>query len=163
MVRAIVFAGLFLLSVATAHAQADSIVNYRSSPSTVVQVSPTNPLPVTSQPVTVGGLTPVSTAALAANLVVKSGAGNLYSFEVAADPTLSGASWWVLVFDATSAPADGPVTPLKCYAAPSGTTAMTSAFPTPIAFTTGLVISASSTGCFNKTASVHAFISGDAK
>lgn len=109
------------------------------------------------------GLTPTTTSALAANLVVKASAGNLYSFEVSADSTLSGAAWWIMIYNATSAPGDGAVTPLKCYAMASGVTAYSAAFPVPVAFGTGITIGVSTTGCFTKTASTHAFISGDAQ
>jgi len=101
--------------------------------------------------------------ALAANQVIKGSAGNLFSFEVSADATLSAAAWWVMIYDATSAPGDGAVTPAKCYAYPANTTSASYAWPTPIAFATGITIGVSTTGCFTKTASTHAFISGDAK
>lgn len=103
-----------------------------------------------------------ATGALASSKVLKASSGNLYSFDVSADSTLSAAAWYIFVFDATSAPADGAVTPAKCYAVPSGTTNVSAAFPNPAAFGTGIVISVSTTGCFTKTASAHAFISGDA-
>lgn len=111
----------------------------------------------------VAGLTPTTSAALAANTVIKASAGNLYSFEVSANSTLAAAAWWIMIYNATSAPADGAVTPLKCYAMPLGTTAFAAAFPTPVAFSTGITIGVSTTGCFTKTASTNAFISGDAQ
>lgn len=125
----------------------------------------TSPWLVTNTPSSASGaaLTPVTSAALAANTVIKASAGNLYSFEVSADATLSAAAWWIMIYNATSAPVDGGVTPLKCYAMPSGTTAFSAAFPTPAAFSTGITIGVSTTGCFTKTASTHAFISGDAQ
>jgi hypothetical protein len=111
-----------------------------------------------------GAATKVSTAALAANLVVNAAASNLYSFEVAADSTLAAAPWWVMIYDATSAPGDGSVTPAKCYSLPTGATTLSASFgPAPIAFTTGIVIGVSTNGCFTKAASTHAFISGDYK
>jgi hypothetical protein len=115
------------------------------------------PMPVTTV-TTSSGATHVQTSALAANLVVKASPGNLYDFEVAADATLSGAAWWIMIYDATSAPADGAVTPAKCYAMTAGATTLTAAFPTPTAFTAGITIGVSTTGCFTKTASTHAFI-----
>lgn len=128
-------------------------------------VNSTNPLPVTVAPSssTGIGLTPATTAALASNKVVKASAGNLYSFQVSADSTLSAAAWWIMIYDATSAPVDGAVTPQKCYAMASGVTSYAAAFPTPAAFLTGITIAVSTTGCFTKTASTHAFISGDAQ
>lgn len=108
-------------------------------------------------------ITPATSTALAANQVVKASAGNLTGFEVSADATLSAAAWWVMIFDAASAPVDGAVTPKKCYALPSGTTSYAASFTAPIAFTTGITISVSTSGCFTKAASTHAFISGDAQ
>jgi len=120
-----------------------------------VALAPTNAAPA--------GVPISSTSALASNQVVCSAACNLYSFEVSADSTLSGTAWWVMIFNATSAPADGAVTPAKCYAVPSGTTSYSAAWPTPVRLGTGATIVTSTTGCFSKTASVHAFISGDAQ
>jgi hypothetical protein len=102
-----------------------------------------------------------SSGALAANQVVKGAGGNLFSFEVSADSTLSGAAWWIMIYDAVAAPADGAVTPRKCYAQPSGAVSASYAFQAPISFSTGIVIGVSTTGCYTKTQSVHAFISGD--
>lgn len=107
--------------------------------------------------------TAASSSALAANQVVCASACHLASFNVSADSTLSGAAWWVMIYNATSAPADGSVTPIKCVAAPSGTTSLNGAFTSPPAFATGVVIGVSTTGCFTKTASTHAFISGDSQ
>jgi hypothetical protein len=129
-------------------------------------VKSSNQSPTINDPTTVTAMSPIaaiSTAALAANQIVLSGAGNLNSFEVSADATLSAAPWWIMIFDATAAPADGAVTPKKCFAQASGVTSYAAAFPAPIAFGTGITIGVSTTGCFTKTASVHAFISGDAK
>jgi hypothetical protein len=102
-----------------------------------------------------------SSPALAANQVVKAGPGGLWGFEVSADATLSAAAWWVMIYDATAAPADGAVTPRKCYAQPLGAVSASYAWDRPIQFGTGIVIGVSTTGCFTKTASTHAFISGD--
>ncbi len=106
-------------------------------------------------------ITKVSSAVLVANQIVKATPGFLYSFEISADSTLSGAAWWIMIYDAIAAPTDGAVTPAKCYALASGTTSYSAAFPVPIAFTTGITIGVSTTGCFTKTASTHAYISGD--
>lgn len=101
-------------------------------------------------------------SALCANLVVKGTSGTLKTFEVSADSTLSGAIWYVMVYDATSAPADGAVTPAKCYQQPSGTTQMGGTLSSGgSAFLTGITIGVSTTGCFSKTASTHAFIAAD--
>jgi hypothetical protein len=110
---------------------------------------------------TQGTATHIQSGALAANLVVKASSGQLYSFEVSADSTLSAAAWWLMIYDATSAPVDGAVTPAKCYAIPSGSTGFTAGFGTPVTFTVGMVIGVSTTGCFTKTATTHAFIAAD--
>lgn len=109
-----------------------------------------------------GGATHAQTAALASNLAAKASAGTLYSFEVSADATLSGAAWYVMIFDATALPSNGAITPAKCYSQASGTTQMGGTFAAPgVAFATGIVIGVSTTGCFTQTASVHAFIAAD--
>lgn len=146
-----------------------AMANYGTSPGAVlvpgVNAFITNTVAVTNTPSSASGsaLTSTSSSALAANTVIKASAGNLYSFEVAADSTLSGAAWWIMIYNATSAPVDGAVTPLKCYAMPSGTTSFSAAFPTPVAFSAGITIGVSTNGCFTKAASTHAFISGDAQ
>lgn len=110
----------------------------------------------------VQALSPISSAALAANQIIKAVPSSLYGFEVSADSTLSGAAWWVMVYDAVAAPVDGAVTPAKCYAMASGATNLSVAYSFPVLFQLGIVIGVSTTGCFTKTASTHAFISGDA-
>lgn len=172
--------GLFAIGVAVASAQ--TITNpplpntigaaYNASPPTLsdgtagwLQLDSVGSLRVTGT-VSSGAdaaSTVISTAALASSLVVKASAGNLYSFEVAADSTLSAAAWWIMIFNATSLPSDGAVTPAKCYAMPLGTTSYAGAFPFPARFGTGITIGVSTNGCFTLAASVHAFISGDFK
>lgn len=112
---------------------------------------------------TTNAVAAISSSALAANQIIKASPGNLYSFEVSADSTLSAAAWWVMIYDATAAPADGAITPKKCYAMALGVTSYAAAFPMPIIFATGITIGVSTTGCYSKTASTHAFISGDAQ
>jgi hypothetical protein len=111
------------------------------------------------------GAVPKATSVLATNLVLKSKCNPqnciLASFEVSADTTLSGGAWWVLIYDAATAPADGTVTPLKCYAQTTGTTSVSAAFTIPPLFVNGVVIAVSTTGCFTQTSSTHAFIAGD--
>jgi hypothetical protein len=104
----------------------------------------------------------VSTSALAASLIVSAGPSALYSFEVVADSTLYANEWWVMIFNAAADPGGGTVTPKKCYDMPAMTRTLSAAFPSPIAFSTGIVISVSTTGCYTETNSTHAaFISGD--
>ncbi len=106
--------------------------------------------------------TPISTTTLASSLVVKASAGKLFSFEAVPDSTLYAATWWLMIFNATSAPGDGAVTPLKCYQVPAGVLSFPASFASNgVAFSTGITLVASTTGCLTKTASAHAFISGD--
>ena len=106
------------------------------------------------------------TVALANNLVLRTTCNQncvLTSFEVSQDGTLSAAPWTILIFDATTAPVDGAVTPAKCYTVPTGTTSFTAAFNIPPIFLNGIVIAVSTNvSCFTQTSPVaHAFISGD--
>jgi hypothetical protein len=123
-------------------------------------VNSSSPLPVTIS-ASSSAATPVSSSALAANQIISASSANLLSFNVSADSTLSAAAWWVMVYNAASAPADGAVSPAKCYAMPSGATSISESFSAPIKFSTGIVIGVSTTGCFTKTSSSHAFISAD--
>jgi hypothetical protein len=102
------------------------------------------------------------TSSLASSVVAKSSAGTLYSFSVVADSTLNASAWYVLIFDATSFPANGAVTPAKCYYVPQGQSTLGGTFAAGgSAFTTGIVVGVSTTGCFTLTSSAHAFISAD--
>ena len=80
----------------------------------------------------------------------------LIDFEVTS--TVGG---FVLVFDATAAPADGAVTPVKCYQMGAGTLGVQFA-ANPMKATNGIVLVFSTTGCFTKTASATAFFSAAA-
>lgn len=107
-----------------------------------------------------------STTAIASNLAIPASANkSLAGFQVSVDSTLLQSPWWIMIFDATSAPADGPLTPpntsAKCYGVPANTPSRSYGFTSPPKFTNGIVITVSTTGCFDKTESAHAFISGD--
>lgn len=91
-----------------------------------------------------------SSAAQASN-VLKASAGNLYSLTI----TTGATAGFLMVFNATSAPIDGAVTPAYCSQAPAN---MTSAleWSIPVRFGTGITVVFSSTGCFTKTESATA-------
>lgn len=110
------------------------------------------------------GVAPVVSSAVETGHVIKAGAGNLYNFNVSADSTLSAVAWAVMVFNSTTVPAAGAVTPVKCYLAPIGTTSISGDFSTPLYLATGISM-AVSTGqtCFTKTDSAHGFISANAQ
>jgi hypothetical protein len=101
---------------------------------------------------------PVVSASAEASHVLKNSAGNLLSLTV----TIGATSGYLMVFDATSAPSDGAVTPKFCrYVKSDGTSGATSlAWLNPLVFASGISVAFSSTGCFTKTASATAFFSG---
>ena len=73
--------------------------------------------------------------------------------------TAGAVSGYVLIFDATTVPANGTVTPKFCYSLPANQTTGASWISYPVPFATGIVFAFSSTGCFTKTASTTAFFS----
>lgn len=106
--------------------------------------------------------TTVSTV-VESNHVLKASAGNAYG--VYGESSVAG---YLMVFDATSAPSDGAVTPKECVpamqAAPTNSFfAFVSYGNIPASFTTGIVVVWSTTGCFTKTASATAFFKGRVK
>lgn len=104
------------------------------------------------------GIAPVVTSAAAGTLVLKASAGNLYGLTV----TTSSAAGYVMVFNATSAPVDGAVTPVHCvYIGSAPATVGISWRPLGSYYSTGISVAFSTTGCFTKTASATAFIAGD--
>lgn len=126
----------------------------------------TSAWPVISNPSagTAAGLTSVQSSAVETSHAIKASPGNLYDFNVSADATLSAAVWEVMIFNATSPPSAGAVTPVKCYQVPAGTTSVSGAFPTPLFMGTGISITVSTaTTCFTQTDSAHGFISAGAK
>jgi hypothetical protein len=97
-----------------------------------------------------------STSAAADNLVIKASAGNLYSAYVTA--TTAG---YFMLFNATTEPADGSVTPVHCAYVPANSSVSLYYGDIPEAFGTGITAVFSSTGCFTKTGANAAFIRGD--
>ena len=97
----------------------------------------------------------VQSAAAESSHVLSNAPSDLYGIQVAIGTTAG----YLMVFNATSAPADGAVTPALCFNVPASTTINYSpAYPVP--FTTGIVGVFSTTGGFTKTASATAFFSG---
>lgn len=107
-----------------------------------------------TQRVVQGSVAPVVSTAVESNHVICAGACNLYSGHVTSGATAG----FLMVFNATSAPGDGAVTPAMCVVVPASTTVGISA-PAPISFSTGLTVVYSTTGCFTKTASATAYFS----
>lgn len=99
-------------------------------------------------------ITPGSSSALESSHVLKASAGNLYSLYVATTT----AAGWLMTFNATSAPADGAVTPVEAIQIPANSAAAISFDGAPPDYySTGIVAVFSTTGPFTKTASATAF------
>lgn len=105
------------------------------------------------------GVAATVTSAVASSLIGKASAGNLYGLNVVAGASAG----FVMIFNATSAPADGAVTPVKCWSIAANSTLDVQWRALPIYFATGITAVFSTTGCFSKTASATAFFSLDAK
>lgn len=112
--------------------------------------------PVDAQTPIIGNVLTVQSGAAETNHVLKATPGYLVSLTTDI-VTVNG---WVMLFDATAAPADGAVTPRWCAAFNGNGTlgSQTLSFPTPLRFpANGIVAVFSSTGCFTKTGSNAAF------
>jgi len=105
------------------------------------------------------GSTNVATAAVAGSLTAKASGGNLYGLNV----TAGASAGYVMVFNATGAPADGAVTPARCIPLAANTGIDLNFRGQPVYFNTGITVVFSTTGCFSKTASATAFIAADVK
>lgn len=116
-----------------------------------VVIAPTN--------IAMWGLAPVNSTAAEGSHVLCTGPCNLYNVTV----TIGATSGWLLLFDATAAPADGAVTPIWWFPVASnatngGATANWGPGP-PLGTTTGLTAVFSTTGPFTKTVSATAAFS----
>lgn len=109
-----------------------------------------------------GGLTPVKSAAAEGSNVLCTPTSDGCKLR-ALTVTNGATAGYVLVFNATSAPADGAVTPVYCWAMPATNSTIGVDFTTPARFTTGITVVYSTTGCFTKTASATAFFSAEVK
>lgn len=103
-----------------------------------------------------GSLTPTVSAAVTGGVVYKASAGNLYSVTV----TAGASAGYLLMFNSTTVPADGAVTPQQCIpvAANAGLTWDAVSGGVPERYTVGIVGVFSTTGCFTKTISATAFL-----
>lgn len=119
----------------------------------------TTPVPSSSS---TAGIAPDTSASLQSNRVLKASAGNLYGFLVTVDSATGPVSSKIMVFNATSAPADGAVTPALCINGPApGQTLSYDPGAIPDYFSTGITIALSSNAsCYTKTASATATFSG---
>ncbi len=102
---------------------------------------------------------PVVSSALESNHVLKSSAGILRGFQ-ANIVTCATAPCWVLVFDATSLPGDGAVTPKKWYQVIQNQTLAVGYSP-PLSMATGITLGCSTSGPFTLAATVQCTFSGE--
>lgn len=107
----------------------------------------------------VSGTTAVVSSAVSGGLVGKASAGNLYGFNVVAGASAG----YVLIFNSTTVPADGAVTPVRCLPLAANSGVDVNLRGQPVYFSTGISLSFSTTGCFTKTASATAFIAIDSR
>lgn len=106
------------------------------------------------------GITPVVSASAEGSHVLKGSAGNLYSVYATSGATAG----YLMVFNATSAPADGAVTPVQCMVVQANSTrGLTFNSGPPESYATGITVVFSSTGCFTKTVSATVFFHGSVK
>lgn len=103
------------------------------------------------------GIVPVVTAAVASSKVLKATPGNFYGCNAVAGAS----ALYIMLIDATAAPADGAVTPIKCWTV-AANASLEIGYATPIVCAVGITLVASTTGPFTKTASATAFLSGEA-
>lgn len=109
------------------------------------------------------GIVPVISASAENNHVLKAGPGNLYSVYASNATSTAG---FLLVFNSTTVPADGAVTPQLCVNLPaSGTVSINFGPSPPQVFSTGISAALSSaTTCFTRTSgTITGFISGSVK
>ncbi len=128
----------------------NSFGNLRMSQDHVLYVSPA---PTSSAGT---AITPISSGSADDNLVLKASAGNLYSVYV----TVGGTAGYLMIFNATSEPADGAVTPVHCIQAPVNSTVGVDYAGVPARFATGITAVFSTTGCFTKTTTPTVFFQG---
>lgn len=100
-----------------------------------------------------GAIVPSASAAVESNHVAKASAGNLYRVAI----TTGATAGYLMVFNATTAPADGAVAPLLCRAIAATSSLSIGLADMPARYTTGITLVFSSTGCFTKTASATAY------
>lgn len=110
--------------------------------------------------ISVDGITPIVSGAVESNHVLKASAGNFYGACI----TTGATAGFMMVFNATSAPADGAVTPTEwLQIAANATACLSYGSGPPNAYATGITLVFSSTGPFTKTASATAAFVGRIK
>lgn len=104
-----------------------------------------------------GPATPVVSAAAEGGHVLKASPGCLLAVYV----TISSTAGYLMVFNSTTVPADGAVTPIECIQVAASTSIGLNFAPQPPEwYSTGIAVAFSTTGCFTKTVSATAFFHG---
>lgn len=100
--------------------------------------------------------TPVVSASAEGSHVLKAAPGALLAIYVTSP---AGAAGFILIFNSTTVPADGTVTPIECIPLTAGPSyAFANFAPQPPEwYSTGISAAYSTTGCFTKTISSGAF------
>lgn len=111
------------------------------------------------QSASAAGITEITSAAVESNHVFKGSAGNGYRYAI----TTGASAGFLMLFNATTAPADGAVTPVICRAVAANTSLEVNHSGMPDVFSTGITGVFSTTGCFTKTASATAEFEGQVK
>lgn len=162
----LVFVALGLLALmAPAHAQQAQLYCRQVDGAAFVPVQPGQPCPMAVVPSSSSsvGIAQVTSASAEASHVLKATPGNLYN---AYAVNLTSTAGFLVLLDATSAPADGAIVPIACAVLPaSGSAAISYIGGAPQVFATGITaVVTSATTCFTKTTGViTAFISGGVK
>ena len=103
------------------------------------------------------GITGVVSSTAESSHVLKGASGNLYSIYL----TTGATAGYLMVFNATSAPSNGAVTPDQCIEAPANSTVgISNGIGPPDVYSTGITAVFSSTGCFTQTLSATAMFRG---
>lgn len=93
---------------------------------------------------------PGSSSVLESSHILKAGPGNLYSLYV----VTGSVGGFLMTFNSTTVPADGPVTPVECIPlSPHSLVAINAEGALPDHYSTGIVVVFSTTGPFTKTTS----------
>jgi hypothetical protein len=102
-------------------------------------------------------IAPITSSSLEGHHIMKSSAATLYSLSV----TIGSTPGWLMLFNQTTNPADGAVTPARFWQVPSDGTQgqYDENFATAIALSTGCVLVFSTTGPLTKTESATALFS----
>lgn len=110
---------------------------------------------ITAVGVPLTGVSQAKTGAAASSLVAKASAGSVISISGSAV-----AGSYIMLFNATSAPSNGAVTPDKCWGPMSAAGPFVFGWGVGPSFTasTGITVVSSSTGCFTQTLTNAAFI-----